>query len=359
MTSIVSVYGVLPTHRYPQHRITESLIELYDLNGHERALLERLHGNACVDFRHLAMPLADYAALDGFGAANDVFIDAALDLGAKAISGALAEAGLAATDIDLVMFTSVTGIAAPSIEARLAGRLGMRPDVKRLPIFGLGCVAGAAGIGRLHDCLSGGANRVGLLLSVELCSLTLQRGDTSPAGMVASALFGDGATAVIAIADPERPAVSNEDDDIRWPEVLASRSRLYPDTERVMGWDVTSHGLRVVLDPRVPEVVRAHLAHDVRDFLADHGLKLTDITAWVCHPGGPKVLDAVTETLGLPDKALRLTRASLAAQGNLSSSSVLHVLRDTVRQARPPAGTPGLLLAMGPGFCSELVLLSW
>jgi len=143
------------------------------------------------------------------------------------------------------------------------------------------------------------------------------------------------------------------------PLVVASRSHLYPGSEHVMGWHVGDSGFRVVLDASVPQVVRAHLADDVHDFLADHDLSSEDVTAWVCHPGGPKVLEAVTETLRLPKDALDLTWRSLAAIGNLSSSSVLHVLRDTLALRPPPPGTPGLLLAMGPGFCSELVLLRW
>lgn len=134
---------------------------------------------------------------------------------------------------------------------------------------------------------------------------------------------------------------------------------MYEDTERVMGWDITRSGFRVVLDPAVPDVVRKHLADDVEGFLRDHGLKQQDVSAWVCHPGGPRVLEAVTESLGLPDGALDVTWRSLETVGNLSSASVLHVLRDTLAHRSPPPGTPGLLLAMGPGFCSELVLLRW
>jgi alkylresorcinol/alkylpyrone synthase len=140
---------------------------------------------------------------------------------------------------------------------------------------------------------------------------------------------------------------------------VASRSHLYPGSEHVMGWDVGDSGFRVVLDASVPEVVRTYLADDVHGFLGDHGLRVEDVTAWVCHPGGPKVLEAVAETLRLPEGALDLTWRSLATIGNLSSSSVLHVLRDTLTLRPPPPGTPGLLLAMGPGFCSELVLLRW
>jgi alkylresorcinol/alkylpyrone synthase len=219
-------------------------------------------------------------------------------------------------------------------------------------MFGLGCVAGAAGVARLHDYLRGAPDEVAVLLSVELCSLTMQRADDSTANLVATGLFGDGATAVVAVGDWR---VSER---VSGPQVLDSCSTLYPDTERTMGWDVTGTGLKIVLAADVPALARQHLGGDVRAFLGRHELTIDDVSAWVCHPGGPKVIDAIQETLGVDPTALELTWRSLADVGNLSSSSVLHVLHDTIVK-RPPAGTPGVLMAMGPGFCSELVLLRW
>ncbi|MGS2591762.1 type III polyketide synthase [Streptomyces hebeiensis] len=350
MTRIAAVHGALAPHQYAQSEVTDMIATTCLPVGADRRLLDRLHAGAGVRARHMALRLEEYAGLQDFGVANDAFLDLAVPLGAEAVTRALDAAGLAPRDVDLLMFTSVTGIAAPSVDARLVGRLGLRPDVKRIPVFGLGCVAGAAGVARLHDYLLGHPDDLAVLLSVELCSLTFQREDLSPANMVATALFGDGAAAVVACG--VRRAAAG-------PAVVDTRSHLYPDTEQVMGWDITGSGFRIVLDASVPEVVRKGLAADVDAFLADHGLIRDDITAWVCHPGGPKVLRAVEESLALPADALDLTWRSLAAVGNLSSSSVLHVLRDTLAERRPPPGTPGLLLAMGPGFCSELVLLRW
>ncbi|MDH6145197.1 alkylresorcinol/alkylpyrone synthase [Kitasatospora sp. GP30] len=323
----------------------------------DRAVLERVHAASGVTGRHLALPLEHYAGIDGFGARNDAFLATALELGRDAVRGALDQAGLAASDVDLVVSTSVTGIAAPSLEARLATVLGLRPDVKRVPVFGLGCVAGAAGLARLHDYLVGHPGEAALLLSVELCSLTLQRADTSMQNLVAGALFGDGAAAALAVGS--RHEAGRGDPATSGPQIVATRSHLFPGTEHLLGWSIGDTGFHIMLGADLPDLLQRQLGGVVGGFLADHDVKTADVTAWICHPGGPKVLDAVREALDLPARALELTWRSLAEVGNLSSASVLHILRDTLALRPPLPGTPGLLLAMGPGFCVELVLLRW
>jgi alkylresorcinol/alkylpyrone synthase len=225
-----------------------------------------------------------------------------------------------------------------------------------VPLLGLGCLGGAAGVARLHDYLLGHPNHVGVLLAVELCSLTLQRDDQSTANLVASGLFGDGAAAVVMAGADTRPPGGHI-----WagPEVVDSRSHLYPGTERAMGWDIGASGLRIVLGPEVPTLVEQYLADDVKGLLAAHDLTLDDVTGWVAHPGGPKVIQAIESVLGLDPRALELTWRSLAEVGNLSSSSVLHVLHATMAERSHPRGSAGVLMAMGPGFCAELVLLRW
>jgi alkylresorcinol/alkylpyrone synthase len=317
-----------------------------------RAVVERLHDSARVATRHLALPIERYLELDGFTEANDAFLSAAVDLGCDAVLGALADAGLEPEDVDLVMSTTVTGIAVPSLDSRIAARIGLRPDVKRVPVVGLGCLAGAAGVARLHDFLRGWPTSVAVLVSVELCSLTVQRQDPSTANMIAAGLFGDGAAAVVVVGAEHRLASSG-------PEVVHTVSHQYPDSERAMGWDIGGSGLKVVLGAEVPDLVRTHLADDVEGLLKPYGLVVDDVARWICHPGGPKVIEAIQSVLGLDEDDLAMTWRSLNRIGNLSSASVLHVFADTLAERPAAPGDWGVLMAMGPGFCAELVLLRW
>ncbi|MGG5258622.1 type III polyketide synthase [Phycicoccus avicenniae] len=355
MSTIASAHGVLPAHQSAQAEITAMVGEvLLGGTGVNIGLLERVHASSRVATRHFALPLESYADLGGFTAANDVFIDVGLDLAREAVLGALAKAGLEPSDVDHVTSVSVTGVAAPSLDARLVPLIGLRPDVKRVPVFGLGCVAGAAGVARVHDYLLGHPDDVAVLVSVELCSLTLQKDDTSTANLVASGLFGDGAAAVVMVGERRAAAMG-----LTGPQVLDSRSRMYPDTERVMGWEIGSGGFTIVLSAEVPDVVRRHLRADVDAFLADHGTRIADVARLVAHPGGPKVLEAMAAALERPDADLGVTWDLLSEHGNLSSASVLHVLQRTMERHAGEPDDLGLMLAMGPGFCLEQVLLRW
>lgn len=351
---IASVGTALPPHVHEQDELIAAFERLWAAEHRNVARVRQLHQAVQVGARHLALPLDRYETLQGFGAHNDAFLEVGTDLAQQALQRALDAVGLAVTDVDALWTVSVTGIGTPSIDARLFHRMGLRSDIKRTPIFGLGCAAGAAGIARVHDYLLAYPDQIAVLLSVELCSLTLQRKDLSVANLVASGLFGDGAAAVVCVGARRAEALG-----LDGPTVLGTTSRLYPDSLRVMGWDVTDEGFRVVLDKSVPDVVSTYVREDVDGFLDRHGHTRADIASWVCHPGGPKVLDAFASALELPPDALELTWRSLRAVGNLSSASVLFVLRDTLAERCPPPGSLGMLMALGPGFGSELVLLQW
>jgi len=347
---IAAVGSALPPHYYDQETLLAALRRRWSGRYFNLDRLERLHKNVLVGGRHLALPIEEYDELTTWGKANDAWIRVAQEVGETAVRNALDRARLSTSDVDALIFVTVTGVATPSIDARLMNRLGLPPRVKRMPIFGLGCVAGAAGIARAADYVRGYPDQVAVLLSVELCSLTLQPEDLSIPNLIASGLFGDGAAAVV-VTGENREAVG--------PRIVDSRSIFYPDSERVMGWDISESGFKIVLSAEVPVVAREKLRPDVDAFLSEHGLTRADISSWVCHPGGPKVLEAMEESLELPEGALEVTWRSLREVGNLSSTSVLLVLEETLEKYQPPPGSYGMLIAMGPGFCSELVLLRW
>lgn len=347
---IASVARALPPYRYTQQEIFEALAEQWRGKLENPALLSRFHQRVGVETRHLVMPFTGYANLTRWGDANRIWLEKAEELGEQAVDAALGRAGMKRERIDALITVSVTGIASPSLDAHLANRMRLRADIRRTPIFGLGCVAGASGIAQAADYVRAYPERVAVLLSVELCSLTWQRNDLSIANLISSGLFADGAAAVV---------VTGSAMETDGPAIVDTLSSFYPGTEDAMGWDISEEGFRIVLSPEVPAIIRAKLPGDVDGFLAKHGLTRRDIGSWVLHTGGPKVLDAMGESLGLDRSATAASWDSLREVGNLSSASVLLVLEDVMQHRRPAPGTWGLLAALGPGFCAQLVLLRW
>ena len=353
---ISSVGTAFPPHRVSQTEFSEKLRNYWGSKLPEPRLLSRLHANCGVDFRNFVLPLESYPGLVGFKATNDVWIANGVELGQTCICRALEPLGLTAADVSAIFFASVTGIASPTVDARLINRMPFPAKVKRTPIFGLGCVAGAAGIARASDYVRAFPDQIALLLSVELCSLTWQDNDQSIANLISCGLFGDGAAAVIITGDDVALPASQV---APGPSILATRSTFYRNTEYVMGWDIGDTGFTIVLSPDVPKVVMENLRGDVETFLAENGIALGDVGSWIFHSGGPKVLEAVEASLELPKDALALSWKSLREVGNLSAASVLMVLADTLENHRGAPGSYSILAAMGPGFCLELVLLQW
>ncbi len=346
---VVAAASAFPAHHYSQQALGKALLAHWGNKLPDPRKLEMLHSNVGVDGRFLALPIEDYPNLT-FREANDAWILNAEELGMTAVCRALSRAGLANSELGAFFFTSVTGIASPSIDARLVNRMKLSPNIRRIPMFGLGCVAGAAGIARAADYVRAYPDQVAVLLSVELCSLTLQRDDLSVANLISTGLFGDGAAAVI---------IAGDEYELSGPQIIGTQSTFYPDTLDVMGWDISEKGFKVVLSPEVPDVIARHVGDDADKLLARHGLTRSDIGSWILHTGGPKILRATQSALGIDNKALSVSWECLRRMGNLSSASVLVVLEETMSRHRPAPGTWSILGAMGPGFCSELVLLRW
>lgn len=347
---IVGVGSAFPRHYYKQEVLVQTLKHFWRDHLPKPEALERLSERMAVDGRYLARPLDFYENLQTWGEANNAWIEVGLELGEQALCRALVSAGLQPRDLGAIIVTSVTGIAAPSLDARLINRMGLSPNIRRTPIFGLGCVAGAAGISRAADFIRGCPDQAAALLSVELCSLTIQRDDISKAHLISSLLFGDGAAAAI---------VAGSDLELSGPEIIATKSIFYPDSEHVMGWNISEKGFHIVLSPDVPKVVLRHMGEDVDGFLAEQGLARSSIGSWIMHTGGPKVLQATATALGIEETDLQASWDCLRKVGNISSTSVLLVLEDVFRNRRPAPGTWSVLAAMGPGFCAELILLRW
>ena len=347
---IAGVASALPEHYYSQEFLTLAMKRYWGERLPNPRFLDQLHSNVGVAGRYLALPIEEYPRLTTWGQANSAWIRVAQEIGERALSEALTRAGLSPRDLSALFVVSVTGVASPSLDARLVNRMGLAPTIKRVPIFGLGCVAGAAGIARVSDYVRAYPDQCAALLAVELCSLTMQRDDLSTANLIAAGLFGDGAGAVI-LSGSERGAAG--------PRIVATRSVFYPNTEHVMGWDISEKGFQIVLSTEVPLMAQRHLACDVDALLREHGLSRPDIGSWILHTGGPKVLEAMASGLGLSNGALSVSWECLRKTGNLSSASVLLVLEEVMHNRRPSPGSYSVLAAMGPGFCSEVVLLQW
>jgi len=354
---ILAAASAFPEHYCPQADATAALIETWGDRLSSPDLLRRIHSRAQVDGRYLALPLEAYPALKTWGEANRAWMRVAEKIGSDALCRAATNAGISSRDIDALFFVSITGVSSPSMDAKIINRLHLNPNMRRVPIFGLGCVAGAAGLSQAADYVRAYPERIAALVSVELCTLTVQYDDLSRANLISTGLFGDGAAAVlVAGAEREVPVAAHEPSG---PEIVATRSVFYPDTEDVMGWDVSERGFRIVLSPGVPEIIGEHLRQDVDAFLADHDLKRADIGCWVMHTGGPKVLEATQAALEVDREALAASWDCLRRMGNLSSASVLIVLEEIMTHRRPAPGTWSVLAAMGPGFCCEMLLLRW
>lgn len=314
--------------------------------GGKKALFDRLSGvfdNAGIARRHLVAPPDWYMSGHGWHDRNAVYLDAAEQLFIEAATAAIEKAGLQATDIDGVVAVSTTGIATPSLDARCAARIGFREDVRRVPVFGLGCAGGVNGLALASQLAKANPGSLWLFVAVETCSISIRLDSDDPAAVVATALFGDGAAAAIVTSGSHSLA-----------HISGSTEKLWPDTLRIMGWDVEDPGLSVVFDRAIPPFVEAELADTVDGMCGDLGIERGDIDRFCCHPGGVKVIDAIESALDLGQGELNLEREVLRDFGNMSAPTVLFVLERLLERGLP---RKTMMMAFGPGFtCAGLML---
>ncbi|MEO5922531.1 MAG: 3-oxoacyl-[acyl-carrier-protein] synthase III C-terminal domain-containing protein [Bryobacteraceae bacterium] len=346
--TILSVTTAVPSHAVTTADVKEYFPKAFDLDPRRLASIHSVVGNACINKRHFVFPLDYTITSRPLEEITCQYKTHSIALGREVAESALAQAGLGARDIDLLITVSCTGIMIPSLDAYLINAMGFRADVKRLPITELGCAAGAAALARAADYLRAYPDANALVIAVELPSLTLQRNDPSLANLVSCALFGDGAAGAVLTGRPA-PGL----------RITASHSHLIPDSLDAMGFDLKGSGLHIVLSRSVPQLVRDEILAVTDQFLARHQLSRSDLAFYLLHPGGQKLLRYVEEELQLTNHHTRSSWAVLAEYGNLSSATVLFVMQDFLAQPPPPAGSRGLLAAFGPGFSMEMVLLEW
>jgi alkylresorcinol/alkylpyrone synthase len=354
MAKIAGVATSSPAHTINQENIKAFAQKIFGKD----LLLDRLmpiFDNAMVEKRHFVTDLEWFGSPHSFTEVNDLYIESALALTEDAVIKLANQCNIKTSDFDVIFFISTTGLSTPSMDARLFNRIKMNPHIKRVPIWGLGCAGGAAGLSRAHDYLKAYPNQRALIVAVELCGLAFQLNDSSKSNLISTALFGDGAAAVLMVGDK----VKLPDSTHSHPSTIASYSTIYPDSLDVMSWRITSEGFKVQLSKNIPAIVTSLVKKDVSEFLQELELSLDQINHFIFHPGGMKVLQAYAESLGIPMEKLKHSSEVLRDHGNMSSATVYFVLKRFLETSGDRSQDYGLLGSLGPGFSSELLLLKW
>ena len=347
MPRLCDVVSASPPHQIDQPAAAAFARDMFHSHPHLERLMP-LFENTGIETRRICRPPEWYREEHGAAEKNQIYIEAATELCAQAARILLERRGLDPGAIDHVLFVNTTGVATPSIDARLINVLGLGHNVRRTPIWGLGCGGGAAGLSHAFHHLIGHPRQRVLLFAAEMCSLTFLRGDITTSNLVATALFADGGAVAL---------LSGDDTGDAGFDLVDTRSTLYPDSLAVMGWNVVTHGLQVVFDRRIPAIVDAHAAGELDGFLGAHSLGRGDVVEFLYHPGGRKVVEAYATAYGVGVEAFGWSREVLREFGNMSSVTVLYVLERYLAAHRPGRGGHAVISALGPGFSSESLLM--
>lgn len=365
----------LPPHRYSQETLTSTLRRFCTTMGYdiESELIDSLFKNALIQQRYFALPLDDFFDPPPRAVVNDLAFAAAIDICTGTIEDALENGGVGVAEVTRITSMMTTLFAVPTVETQIMTRLGLSPMTKRVPLNGLGCMAGIAGLARTNDYLKGHPREAAVLISCEFGGTAFWLGGLQGflkyatdniveqpslgkdivAQLVSAALFGDGVAAVVMVGD-EHPRAKE-----RRHEIVGTRGVTLPDTESIMNVKVLDHGFMNDLSPDVPKFAAKALRMAIDSLCAEHGIAPSEIRHWGLHPGGPKVIDAIAAEFGLSTEAAALTWRTLASIGNVSAPTVLYMLDELRRQIRPKPGEYGLLASMGPGFSVETALVRW
>lgn len=361
MASILSVASYDPPNVLPQDQTMEFARELFSDSYQDIERLLKVFANGDIEKRNFAVPLEWFKNDHSLGERNDQYIESATAYSVEAIKKCLANPSFLTraidpSEVDAIICVSSTGMATPSLDARIMNKLPFRPETKRVPIWGLGCAGGAAGLSRAHDyCLAYPKSSV-LVVCVELCGLTFQKQDQSKSNLIGTSLFADGVACAL-VSGAKSPLIETSAHAYH-PVIRSTVSTLMNDSEDVMGWDVKDNGLNVVFSRSIPTIVANWLKPNVDKFMADEGMELSEIDEFIAHPGGKKVLEAYEKALGFSSDKTDLSRQVLKEHGNMSSPTVLYVLEKCMEHPHEH-GDKGLVAALGPGFCSEMLLVEW
>jgi alkylresorcinol/alkylpyrone synthase len=348
MATIAATATAHPAYALRRDQLKEALKNAFDLPAEDLSAILSVFYNAGVEQRYFVQPLEYLVKPRPLDQVSREYAEAAIELASRVAGECLAQAGKKPEDIDYLITTSCTGVMIPSVDAHLVNAMGFRPDVRRLPITELGCAAGAVALSRARDFVKAYPQSNVLVVAVELPSLTFQRRDISMANMVSSAIFGDGAAAVLVTGEAGEG-----------PAIVDTLSYQIPDSIEAMGFDLKDGGLHIVLAKEVPDLIRDHIHTILGGFLKRHNLTREHIRNFMLHPGGKKILNYLEEELALTKEDTDSSWHVLKKHGNMSSASILYVLQQALEKRKAAKGDYGLMAAFGPGFSAEVLLLRW